>query len=136
MIEDDPARLRVTLDTGSRTEVVTAAYVGAGGGHGVTPTVREHLVGDLWRSICGRRRKVGLPCQPNADALLWSDWVQLFSPLPDDRWLIFVNCDEADTRRELPTAAALGVCSSDRRRRGVERSPMVSYFRMQRTVEA
>jgi 2-polyprenyl-6-methoxyphenol hydroxylase-like FAD-dependent oxidoreductase len=37
LIEEDPAGLRVTLDTGGRTEVVTAAYLlGAGGGHSVT----------------------------------------------------------------------------------------------------
>jgi 2-polyprenyl-6-methoxyphenol hydroxylase-like FAD-dependent oxidoreductase len=32
----------------------------------------------------------------------------LLSPLPDSRWLIFVNCDEAETQSELPTAAELG----------------------------
>ena len=32
----------------------------------------------------------------------------LLSPLPDERWLIFVNRDEADTRHQLPSAAELG----------------------------
>jgi len=32
----------------------------------------------------------------------------VLSPLPDGRWLIFVNCDEAETQSELPTAAELG----------------------------
>jgi 2-polyprenyl-6-methoxyphenol hydroxylase-like FAD-dependent oxidoreductase len=49
-IEDAPAGLRVTLDTGGRTEVVTAAYVlGAGGGHSVTRhSMQEHLTGETY----------------------------------------------------------------------------------------
>jgi hypothetical protein len=43
----DPAGLRVTLDTGGRTEVVTAAYVlGAGGGHSVT--LERPMAVDTW----------------------------------------------------------------------------------------
>ncbi len=62
----------------------------------------------------------------------------LVSPLPDHCWLIFVNRDEADTRRELPTAdeldALLGV------RAGVDVGlhdlRWVSYFKMHnRTAE-
>ena len=49
-IEDDPAGLRVTLETGGRTETVTAAYVlGAGGGHSVTRhSMQEHLAGETY----------------------------------------------------------------------------------------
>jgi 2-polyprenyl-6-methoxyphenol hydroxylase-like FAD-dependent oxidoreductase len=53
-IEDAPAGLRVTLDTGGRTEVVTAAYVlGAGGGHSVTRhSMQEHLTGETYDGRC------------------------------------------------------------------------------------
>ena len=53
--------------------------------------------------------KVRLPCPPECGRLVVGPaGFVLFSPLPDDRWLIFVNCDEADTRRELPTGTELG----------------------------
>jgi 3-(3-hydroxy-phenyl)propionate hydroxylase len=66
-IEGDPAGLRVTLDTGGRTEAFTAAYVlGAGGGHSVTRhSMHEHLAGTTYG---GRYLvadvKVRLPCPP------------------------------------------------------------------------
>ena len=49
-IEDDPAGLRVMLDAGGRTEIVTAAYVlGAGGAHSVTRhSMQEHLAGETY----------------------------------------------------------------------------------------
>ena len=112
LIEDDPAGLRVTLDTGGRTEVVTAAYVlGAGGGHSVTRhSMQEHLAGETYggRYVVADV-KVSLPCPPECGrVIVGPTGFGLFSPLPDDRWLIFVDRDEADTRRELPTAAELG----------------------------
>jgi 2-polyprenyl-6-methoxyphenol hydroxylase-like FAD-dependent oxidoreductase len=110
-VEDDPEGVRVTLDTGGRTETVTAAYVlGAGGGHSITRhSMHEHLTGETYD---GRYFvadvKVRLPCPPECGRLVVGPaGFVLFSPLPDERWLIFVNCDEADTRRELPTGAEL-----------------------------
>ena len=35
----------------------------------------------------------------------------MLSPLPDDRWLIFVNRDDADTRREIPQQPSWALCS-------------------------
>jgi 2-polyprenyl-6-methoxyphenol hydroxylase-like FAD-dependent oxidoreductase len=111
-IEDAPDGLRVTLDTGGRTETVSAAYVlGAGGGHSITRhSMQEHLTGETYD---GRYfvadAKVRLPCPPECGRLVIGPaGFVLLSPLPDDRWLIFVNRDEADTRRELPTEAELG----------------------------
>jgi FAD binding domain len=56
----------------------------------------------------------------------------LFSPLPDDRWLIFVNRNETDTRTVLPTAEELGVLLNARA--GVDLSlhdlQWTSYFKM------
>jgi 2-polyprenyl-6-methoxyphenol hydroxylase-like FAD-dependent oxidoreductase len=111
-IEDDQDGLRVTLNAGGRKEIFTAAYVlGAGGGHSVTRhSMQEHLAGETYD---GRYfvadAKVRLPCPPEIGRLiLGPTGFVLLSPLPDDRSLIFVNRDETDTRRELPTAAELG----------------------------
>jgi hypothetical protein len=58
----------------------------------------------------------------------------LFSPLPDDRWLIFVNRNEADTRSELPTADELGALLNARVGVdvGLHDLRWVSYFKMHR----
>ncbi len=141
-IEDDPAGLRVTLDTGGRTEVVTAAYVlGAGGGHSVTRhSMQEHLAGETYdgRYVVADV-KVRLPCPPECGrVIVGPTGFGLFSPLPDDRWLIFVNRDEADTRSELPTAAELGALLNARIGVDVGLSDLrwVSYFKMhKRAVE-
>ena len=56
----------------------------------------------------------------------------LFSPLPDDRRLIFVDRNEADTRSELPTADDLGALLGDRVGVdvGLHDLRWVSYFKM------
>jgi 2-polyprenyl-6-methoxyphenol hydroxylase-like FAD-dependent oxidoreductase len=139
-IEDDPDGVRVMLDTGGRTETVTAAYVlGAGGGHSVTRhSMQEHLAGETYD---GRYWvadvKVRIPCPPECGRLIVGPTgFVLFSPLPDDRWLIFVNRDEADTRRELPTAAELGALLDARTGVDVGLSDLrwVSPFKMHKRV--
>ena len=139
-IEDDPDGVRVTLDAGGRTETVTAAYVlGAGGGHSVTRhSMQEHLAGETYD---GRYfvadAKVRLPCPPECGRLIVGPTgFVLLSPLPDDRWLIFVNRDEADTRRELPTAAELGALLDARTGVDVGLSDLrwVSHFKMHKRV--
>jgi hypothetical protein len=56
----------------------------------------------------------------------------LFSPLPEDRWLIFVDRDAADERSRLPTQDELGALL--KARVGVDVAPhdvrWVSYFKM------
>ena len=139
-IEDDPDGMRVTLDTGGRTEAVTAAYVlGAGGGHSITRhSMQEHLAGETYD---GRYwvadAKVRLPCPPECGRLVVGPTgFVLFSPLPDDRWLIFVNRDEADRRREPPTAAELGALLDARTGVDVGLSDLrwVSPFKMHKRV--
>ena len=141
-IEDDPAGLRVMLDAGGRSEIVTAAYVlGAGGAHSVTrQSMQGHLEGETYdgRYIVADL-KLDLPYPPECGRIIVGPTgFVLVSPLPDHCWLIFVNRDEADTRRELPTAdeldALLGV------RAGVDVGlhdlRWVSYFKMHnRTAE-
>jgi 2-polyprenyl-6-methoxyphenol hydroxylase-like FAD-dependent oxidoreductase len=141
-IEDDPAGLRVTLDADGRMEVITAAYVlGAGGGHSVTRhSMQEHLAGETYggRYVVADV-KVRLPCPPECGrVIVGPTGFGLFSPLPDDRWLIFVNRDEADTRSELPTATELGALLNERVGADVGLSDLrwISYFKMhKRAVE-
>jgi 6-methylpretetramide 4-monooxygenase / 4-hydroxy-6-methylpretetramide 12a-monooxygenase len=56
--------------------------------------------------------------------------------LPDDRWLIFVNRDEAETESELPTAAELGAILNARSGIDVRLSDLrwVSQFKMHKRV--
>src|SRR5262245_30291121 len=135
-IEDDPAGLRVTLDAGGRSEVFTAAYVlGAGGAHSVTRhSMQEHLEGETYdgRYIVADV-KLGLPYPPEVGrVIVGTTGFVLVSPLPDDRWLIFVNRDEADTRRELPTPDELDALLSARAGVdvGLHDLRWVSYFKM------
>ena len=139
-IEDAPNGVRATLDIGGRTETVTAAYVlGAGGGHSITRrSMEEHLTGETYD---GRYFvadvKVRLPCPPECGRLIVGPTgFVLLSPLPDERWLIFVNRDEADTRSELPTAAELGTMLNARIGVDVGLSDLrwVSYFKMHKRV--
>jgi len=135
-IEDDPAGLRVMLDAGGRSELVTAAYVlGAGGARSVTRhSMQEHLEGETYdgRYIVADL-KLDLPYPPERGrVIVGPTGFVLVSPLPDDRWLIFVNRDEADTRRELPTADELDALLGGRAGVdvGVHDLRWVSYFNM------
>jgi len=135
-IEDIAAGLRVTLEADSRTESFTAAYVlGAGGAHSVTRhSMQEHLDGETYdgRFIVADA-KVRLPCPPECGrVIVGPTGFGLFSPLPDDRWLIFVNRDETDTRPELPTAGELGTLLNARVGVdvGLHDLQWVSYFKM------
>jgi 2-polyprenyl-6-methoxyphenol hydroxylase-like FAD-dependent oxidoreductase len=135
-IDDDPAGLRVTLAAGGRTEVLTAAYVlGAGGAHSVTRhSMQEHLAGETYdgRYIVADV-KLGLRCPPECGRIIvGSTGFGLFSPLPQERWLIFVNRDDADTRPQLPSADELGALLNTRTGvdAGLTDLRWVSYFKM------
>jgi 2-polyprenyl-6-methoxyphenol hydroxylase-like FAD-dependent oxidoreductase len=139
-IKDDPRGVSVTLESGGRRETVTVAYVlGAGGGHSVTRhSMQEHLAGDTYD---GRYFVadviVRLACPPECGRLVVGPTgFVLFSPLPDDRWLIFVNRDEADTRGDLPTAGELGALLNTRTGIDVGLSDLrwVSHFKMHKRV--
>jgi len=141
-IAEDPAGLRVTLGADGRSEVLTAAYViGAGGAHSVTRhSMQEHLEGETYdgRYIVADA-KLGLAHQPECGrVIVGPTGFVLVSPLPDDRWLIFVNRDEADTRHELPTPDELDALLSARVgvAVGLHDLRWVSYFKMhKRTSE-
>jgi 2-polyprenyl-6-methoxyphenol hydroxylase-like FAD-dependent oxidoreductase len=135
-IEDEQAGLRVTLVRGSQTEVVSAAYVlGAGGGHSVTRhSMQEHLDGETYggRYIVADV-KLSLPAPPECGrVIVGPSGFGLFSPLPDNRWLIFVNRDATDERIELPTADDVGRLLNARTGVDVGLSDLqwASYFKM------
>ena len=141
-MEDDPAGLRVTLDGGGRTEIVTVAHMlGAGGGHSATrQSMHEHLVGQTYDGrYIAADVKVLLRNPPECGrVIVGPTGFGLVSPLPDDRWLIFVNRDEADTRPEPPTEAELSALINARTGvdMGLSDLRWVSYFKMhKRTVE-
>ncbi len=139
-IEDDPAGLRVTLASGDRTEVVTAAYVlGAGGGHSVTRhSMQEHLLGETYGGrYLVADAKLGLACPPECGRIIVGPTgFGLFSPLPEQRWLIFVNRDDADASDELPGADELGALLNRRVGADVGLSDLrwVSDFKMHKRV--
>ena len=139
-IEDDPDGVRVTLNSGGRTETVTAAYLlGAGGGHSITRhSMHEHLTGETYYGqFLVADAKVRLACPPQCGRLVVGPTgFVLLSPLPDDRRLIFVNRDEAETQSELPTAAELGTLLNARTGVdiGLGELRWISQFKMHKRV--
>jgi 2-polyprenyl-6-methoxyphenol hydroxylase-like FAD-dependent oxidoreductase len=135
-IEDDADGLRVTLERSGRTEVTEVAYVlGAGGAHSVTRhSMQEKLEGETYSGrFIVADLKARLPCPPECGRVFVAPaGFVLFSPLPEDRWLIFVDRDAADERSELPTEAELGALL--KARVGIEVAPhdvrWISYFKM------
>jgi hypothetical protein len=72
--------------------------------------MHEHLTGETYYGrYLVADAKVRLACAPECGRLVVGPTgFVVLSPLPDNRWLIFVNCDEAETQSELSTAAELG----------------------------
>ncbi len=141
-IEYDPAGLRVTIDAAGRTEELTVRYVlGAGGAHGVTRrTMQETLDGETYSGqFIVADLKARLTCPPESGRIFVdASGFVLFSPLPDDRWLIFVNRDAADARSELPTEDELGALVKARIGFDAEVHDVrwASYFRMHKREAA
>jgi hypothetical protein len=82
--------------------------------------MEEHLVGETYGGrYLVADAKLGMSCPPECGRIIVgpSGFV-LFSPLPNERWLIFVNRDEADPASGVPGVAELGALLN--RRVGVE----------------
>jgi hypothetical protein len=98
--------------------------------------MQEHLAGETYDGrYLVADAKLGLPSPPECGRVtVGQSGFGLLSPLPDDRWLIFVNRDEADARSELPTADELGALLNARTGVDVGLSDLrwVSYFKMHR----
>jgi 2-polyprenyl-6-methoxyphenol hydroxylase-like FAD-dependent oxidoreductase len=135
-IEDAVSGLQLTLEADGRTEHVAAAYVlGAGGAHSITRhSMQEHLGGETYDGryiVADAKIRLSFPAECG-NVIVGSDGFTLFSPLPDARWLIFVNRNETDTSTELPTEAALKALLDARAHTGVGLHDLqwVSYFKM------
>jgi len=135
-IEDGSSGLHVTLEAGGRTQSIAASYVlGSGGAHSVTRhSMQEHLRGGTYDGryiVADAKIRLSFPPECGRIVVGPSGFV-LFSPLPDERWLIFVNRKETDTRTEFPTEDELGALLNERADSdvGLHDLQWVSYFKM------
>jgi 2-polyprenyl-6-methoxyphenol hydroxylase-like FAD-dependent oxidoreductase len=139
-IEPERGGVAVTFDKDGRTEVVRADYlVGAGGGHSVTRhSMQERLDGETYggRYIVADI-KLALPCPPGRGrVVVGPGGFVLLSPLPEGRFLIFVNRNEADENAEPPAEAELAALLKARIGKdvGLEDLRWVSYFQMHKRI--
>jgi 2-polyprenyl-6-methoxyphenol hydroxylase-like FAD-dependent oxidoreductase len=139
-IAADNDGVTVALDKGGRKEIVRAEYVfGAGGGHDLTRhSMAEHLDGETYggRFIVADA-KLTLPApEGRARIIVSRSGFVLLAPLPEGRWLIFVNRDEGDQARNPPAAADLARLINTRigTEAGLSDLRWISYFRMHRRV--
>jgi 2-polyprenyl-6-methoxyphenol hydroxylase-like FAD-dependent oxidoreductase len=139
-IAADGAGVTVTLDKNGRKEAVRADYlIGAEGGHSVTRhSMEEHLDGETYggRFIVADVR-LTLPASPGrARIIVGPTGFVLLALLPESRFLIFVNRDEADQNDGLPSAADLAALLNTRIGADVGLSDLrwTSYFQMHKRV--
>ena len=136
----DNGGVTATLDKSGRNEVVRADYlIGAGGGHDLTRhSMQEHLVGVTYpgRYIVADV-KLAFPCPPGRGRVaVGPSGFVLISPLPEGRFLIFVNREEADRDERLPSASELAALLNARVGTDVGLSDLrwISYFLAQRRL--
>ena len=139
-IETDGDGVTVILDKGGRKEVVRADYlIGAGGSHSLTRrSMQEHLDGETYggRYIVADVNLV-FPCPPGRGrVVVGASGFVLISPLPEGRFLIFVNREKADRNEGPPSAFELAALLNARVGTDVGLTDLrwVSYFLAQRRV--
>jgi len=139
-IEADGDGVTVTLHKDGRKEVIRAGYLlGADGGHSLTrESMLERLDGETYggRFIVADLR-LGFPCPPGRGrVVVGAGGFVLISPLPEGRFLIFVNREEADQSDAPPSAADLAALLNARVGTDVGLTDLrwVSYFLAQRRV--
>ena len=139
-IEPDGDGVIVTLDKDGRKAAVRADYlVGAGGGHSVTRhSMQERLDGDTYggRYIVADI-KLAMPCPPGRGrVVVGPSGFVLISPLPEGRFLIFVNRDEDDQNATPPSEAELAALLKARigADAGLNDLRWVSYFQMHKRI--
>lgn len=138
-IEDSPDGVRVTVQRSGRIEAIDAAYVlGTGGGHDVTRhSMHQHLGGETYAHtyFVADARVALVPPAGCGRVIVGPGGFVLFSPLPDDRWLIFVNCND-DGLVERPTEQELAALLDARigTSAGLYDLRWVSHFRMHRRM--
>ena len=139
-IEADGDGVTVTLDKGGRKQVVRAGYlIGAGGGHDPT----RHSMQEPFDGVTYAGRyivadvKLAFPCPPGRGRVaVGPSGFVLISPLPEGRFLIFVNRDEADLAEGPPSASELAALLNARVGTDVGLSDLrwISYFLAQRRL--
>ena len=139
-VDDCTNGLRITLERDGHLETMMASYLlGAGGAHGMTrDSMRQRLAGETYsgRYVVADIR-LQFPCPPGQSmVIVGPTGFVLLSPLPDNRWVTFVNRGDTDTRDEPPTEAALNRLISTRisADAGVFDLHWVSYFSMHRRI--
>ena len=139
-IKADDDGVAVTLNKGGRKEVVQAGYLlGADGGHSLTrESMLERLDGETYggRFIVADLR-LGFPCPPGRGrVVVGAGGFVLISPLPEGRFLIFVNREEGDRSDRPPSAGDLAALLNARVGTDVGLTDLrwVSYFLAQRRV--
>ena len=139
-IEADDDGVTVTLYNNGRKEVVRAGYLlGADGGHSLTRgSMLERLDGETYggRFIVADLM-LGFPCPPGRGrVVVGARGFVLISPLPEGRFLIFVNREEADRNDGPPSAADLAALLNARVGTDVGLTDLrwASYFLAQRRV--
>ena len=139
-IEADGAGVTVTLDKNGREEVVRAQYLlGAEGGHSETRhSMEEHLDGETYRGrFIVADARLTLPVPPGrARVIVGPTGFVLLAPLPEGRFLIFVNREEADQNDRPRSAADLAALVNSRIGidAGLSDLRWTSYFRMHKRV--
>ena len=139
-IDADGDGVTVTLGRDGRKEVVRADYlVGADGGNSLTrQSMEERLDGETYggRYIVADLM-LGFPCPPaRGRVVVGASGFVLISPLPEGRFLIFVNREDADRNDKPPSAADLAALLNARVGTDVGLTDLrwVSYFLAQRRV--
>ena len=136
----DSDGVTMILDKGGRKEIVRADYlVGADGGHSVSRhSMHERLDGETYggRFIVADV-KLTWPAPPGrARIVIGPKGFVLLAPLPEGRFLIFVNRDEGDQRVEPSSAAELAALLKGRIGTHVGLSDLrwTSYFQVHKRV--
>ncbi len=95
--EDDHLAVQLELADGGRETVHTRFVIGAGGAHSVTrASMHEPLDGETYRgNYVVADARLARPVAPGEGTIVVGPaGLVLFSPLPDDRWIIFVEVGE------------------------------------------
>ena len=98
------------LPDGTKETSWFRVVLGASGAHSVTRhTMRESLSGSTYAGhYIVADVRIGWPASSEEGMMLFSaTGFVLLSPLPDQRWLLFVNSDEENTSSEPPSAEQL-----------------------------
>lgn len=132
--------LDVTILRNGVSQIMRASHVlGAGGAGSITRrSMQQHLSGETYDGayvVADVRLALSRPPETGR-IVVGPDGFALLSPLPDGRWLIFVNLDGDERPQTTPSQAALGALLDARlgRHAGLSDMRWASCFQMHRRV--